>query len=70
MAIRLALKDAIELYEEGEITLSGVYASCDTDLEFYNFLHDYEEMDEDDIKDTMCTVSGADDAYYNALSHM
>lgn len=60
----------IEEYYEGIRTLYGVYDACDTDLEFYNFLGGTEGYDEDDIKEKMCEVSGADDAYYNALDQV
>lgn len=60
----------INEYREGIRTLYGVYDACDTDLEFYNFLGGTECYDEDDIKEKMREVSGADDAYYNALEQV
>lgn len=58
----------IDEYREGIRTIYGVYDACDTDLEFYNFLGETEGYDEDEIQETMYDVSGADDAYYNALA--
>ena len=59
--------EVIKQYREGVLTLYGVYDACETDLEFYNFLGGTEGYDEDEIKEKMYEVSGADDAYYNAL---
>lgn len=69
MTKKLNLTDAIELYDEGHVTLDGVYAACETDLEFYKFLVEHLEIeDEDEIMERMRYVSGADDAYYNAIA--
>lgn len=57
----------VDEYREGIRTLYGVYDACETDLEFYNFLGGTEGYGEDNIKEIMRDVSGADDAYYNAL---
>lgn len=64
---KLTLETAIRKYDNGDLTLRGVYDACETDLEFYNFLID-QYMDEDVVKEKMREVSGADDAYYNALA--
>ena len=66
---KLTLEEAIELYDEGYVTLEGVYDACETDLDMYNFLLNDCEYDEEEIKEKMREVSGADDAYYNALSY-
>jgi len=63
-------KDTVRRYEEGVLTLYGVYEECEDDLEMYDFLANYLYMDEDEIKENMEDVSGANDAYYNALSQM
>ena len=67
---KLTLEEAIELYDEGHVTLEGVYNACETDLDMYNFLLNHCEYDEEGIKEKMREVSGADDAYYNALSYL
>lgn len=53
-------------WQEGILTDYGAYEECETDLDFYNLLA-LEGYDEYDIKEIMRNVSGADDAYYNAL---
>lgn len=63
---KLTLEEAIELYDKGSVTFEGVYDACETDLEFYNFLCNHVGIS--DVKETMRLVSGADDAYYNALA--
>lgn len=65
---KITLDEAIELYDNGDFTLEGVYNACETDLEMYNFLGGCCGYSEDIIKEKMREVSGADDAYYNALS--
>lgn len=67
--VKLTLDEAIELYDEGYVTLEGVYNACETDTEMYNFLGNHIGLSEDKIKEKMRYVSGADDAYYNALSY-
>ena len=57
----------LELYDSGMVTDEYIYDKCDTDLEMYNFYGNHLCMDEDEIKENMRNVSGADDAYYNAL---
>ena len=56
----------LELYNNGFVTEAYLYDKCDTDLEMYNFYANM-GMDEDGIKEAMYCVSGASDAYYNAL---
>lgn len=68
--VKLNFNDVIELYDEGYFTLDGIYAYCETDLDMYNFLSNHCGYDEDRIKDKMREVSGADDAYYNALGYL
>ena len=57
----------LELYDSGMVTDEYIYDKCDTDLEMYNFYGNHLGMDEDESKENMRNVSGADDAYYNAL---
>lgn len=59
-------KNIIKKWEDGIYTDYGVYEACDTDIEFYNFLKS-QGYDEHRIKETMLYVSGADDAYNNAI---
>ena len=66
--VNMLNSEIVNEYREGIRTLYGVYDACDTDLEFYNFLGGTEGYDEDSIKEAMRDVSGADDAYYNALA--
>ena len=63
----IAIKD-MEMYDSGLVTDEYIYNKCDTDLEMYNFCASHLCMSEDDIKEAMRNVSGADDAYYNALT--
>lgn len=56
----------ITKWEQGIITDRGVYEECETDLEFYNFLG-CQCFDEEQIQEIMRKVTGADDAFYNAL---
>lgn len=65
---KLSLKKAIKLYDEGDVTLRGVYNACETDLDFYNFLGNHVGMSDSAIMKTMREVTWADDAYYNALA--
>ena len=60
-------KSIIKKWEDGIYTDYGVYEACDTDIEFYNFLRS-RGYDASTIKEIMFNVSGADDAYNNALS--
>jgi hypothetical protein len=57
----------LKKYDEGMVTDSYIYDKCDTDLDMYNFYANHCGMSENVIKDAMRDVSGADDAYYNAL---
>lgn len=57
----------LKMYDEGMVTDEYIYDKCDTDLDMYNFYGGHCGMDEDQIKEAMRDVSGADDAYYNAL---
>ena len=56
----------LEQYNKGFVTDDYIYEKCETDLEIYNFYAN-NGLDEDDIKEAMYRVSGANDAYYNAL---
>lgn len=56
----------LELYNNGFVTDEYIYDKCETDLEMYNFYANM-CMDEDNIKEAMYRVSGAPDAYNNAL---
>lgn len=60
-------KDIIEKWHNGIYTDYGVYDACDTDEEFYNFLKN-EGYSNERIKEVMCEVSGADDAYNDVMS--
>jgi hypothetical protein len=64
--IDVNLDEVIYQYDIGHATLECVYDYCETDLDFYNFLS--ERMEEEEVKETMRDVTGADDAYYNALA--
>ena len=68
--VKLNFDDVVELYDEGYFTLDGVYAYCETDLDMYNFLKEHCGYDEDEIEEKMEEVSGASDAYNNALSYL
>lgn len=68
--VKLKFAEVIELYDDGYFTLEGVYAYCETDLDMYNFLKEHCNYDEDEIEDAMYEVSGASDAYENALSYL
>lgn len=68
--VKIEFNDVIKLYDEGYFTLEGVYAYCETDLDMYNFLKNHCGYDEDEIEEKMEEVSGASDAYYNALSYL
>lgn len=70
MIVELKFEDVIKLYDKGYFTLDGVYAYSETDLDMYNFLKNHCGYDADEIQDKMREVSGADDAYYNALSYL
>lgn len=65
--VKIEFDDVVELYDSGYFTLDGVYAYCETDLDMYNFLLSHCGYGENEIKEKMREVSGADDAYYNAL---
>lgn len=58
----------ISKYDKGFITDEGMYDRCDTDLEFYKFLKNHCEYDEDGIFKIMYEVSCASDAYNSARS--
>lgn len=64
---KINLSEAIDLYDKGEYTLSNVYTCCETDLDMYNFLSCHCGYGDDKVKEKMVEISGADDAYYNAL---
>ena len=68
--VKLNFEEVTELYDDGYFTLEGVYAYCDTDLDMYNFLKDHCGYDEETVEDKMSEVSGASDAYENALSYL
>lgn len=63
----IASKD-MEMYDSGLVTDEYIYDKCDTDLEMYNFYASHLCMDKDEIKEAMRNVSGANDAYNNALA--
>lgn len=57
----------LKMYNEGLVTDYYIYEKCETDLDMYNFYASFCAMGEEEIKEAMRLVSGADDAYYNAL---
>ncbi len=59
-------KDLLKKYVAGIITEYGLYEAVTTDLDFYLMMVK-EGHDDDGIKRHMVDVSGAEDAYYNAL---
>lgn len=65
--MQMDLDEAIQAWEQGLLTDRGLYEICETDLEFYNILNNA-LCSEDRVKEIMREVSGADDAYYNALA--
>ena len=68
--VDLKFEDVEKLYDAGYFTLDGVYEYSDTDLDMYNFLHDHCGYDQEMIREKMQEVSGADDAYRNALDDL
>lgn len=63
----IASKD-MKMYDSGLVTDEYIYDKCDTVLEMYNFYASHLCMDKDEIKEAMRNVSGANDAYNNALA--
>ena len=57
----------IDKWRQGIYTDYGLYTECDTDEEFYDTLKK-EGYEKERIKEIMNEVSGADDAYNNAIS--
>ena len=57
----------LDMYDAGMVTDSYIYDKCDTDLEMYNFYGNHLGLHDVQIKERMRLVSGADDAYFNAL---
>lgn len=68
--VELTFENVTKLYDAGYFTLDGVYEYCNTDLDMYNFLHDHCGYDQEMIREKMQEVSGADDAYRNALDDL
>ena len=59
--------DVITKYINGYLTLLGIYDICETDLSLYAFIAEFITDNETEIMSYMREVSGADDAYNNAL---
>ena len=65
--MQMDLDEAIQAWEQGLLTDAGLYEVCESDLEFYNILSSA-LCSEGRVREIMREVSGADDAYYNALA--
>lgn len=61
------LKDAVDEWYSGILTDYGLYERCENDVDLYIIL-DNEGYKEEGIRDFMYRVSGASDAYNNAVS--